>query len=111
MNRLQHVCLIALCVVVHHESSAEAAPKRAGRPFKGALAVQLWSFRADFKKDVPGTLKRVRELGFTNVELAGTYGMSAAEFRAALDRAGLRAISMHVDYQTVRDHTDKVISD
>ncbi|MBP6820499.1 MAG: hypothetical protein KA368_03095, partial [Acidobacteria bacterium] len=49
----------------------------AAESFKGALAVQLWSFRNDFKKDVPGTLKRVRKLGFTNVELAGYYGMTA----------------------------------
>jgi sugar phosphate isomerase/epimerase len=109
MHRLQRVTLLVLIAVCL--SFAVAAQGRKGRPFRGALAVQLWSFRADFKKDVPGTLRRVRELGFTNVELAGTYGMSAAEFRAALDRAGLRAISMHVDYQTVRDHTDQVIRD
>jgi sugar phosphate isomerase/epimerase len=92
-------------------SFAVEAKTREGQPFKGALAVQLWSFRADFKKDVPGTLRRVRELGFTNVELAGTYGMTAAEFRKELDKAGLRAVSMHVDYQTARDHIDQVIAD
>jgi sugar phosphate isomerase/epimerase len=109
MHRLQRVTLLVLIAVSF--SLAIAAQTRKGRPFNGALAVQLWSFRADFKKDVPGTLKRVRELGFTNVELAGTYGMTAAEFRKELDKAGLRAISMHVDYQTVRDHTDQVIAD
>ncbi|MFL6213153.1 MAG: sugar phosphate isomerase/epimerase family protein [Blastocatellia bacterium] len=108
---MQRVILVVLIAVGLHISFASAAMAREGRPFKGALAVQLWSFRADFKKNVPGTLKRVRELGFTNVELAGTYGMTAAQFRAELDKAGLRAVSMHVDYQTVRDHIDQVIRD
>ncbi|MEK7833056.1 MAG: sugar phosphate isomerase/epimerase family protein [Acidobacteriota bacterium] len=79
--------------------------------FKGALAVQLWSFRNDFKKDVPGTLKRVRELGFTNVELAGTYGMTAQQFRGELDKAGLKAVSMHIELKTARDKIDEVIRD
>ena len=105
---MRRITLIAMIVVGLQMSLVVMAQSR---PSKGALAVQLWSFRADFKKDVPGTLKRVRELGFTNVELAGTYGMTAAEFRAALNRAGLRAVSMHVDYQTARDHTDQVIRD
>ena len=111
MHRMRRVTLIVLIVVGLHLSLALAAQGREGGPFKGALAVQLWSFRNDFKKDVPGTLRRVRELGFTNVELAGTYGMTAAQFRAELDKAGLRAVSMHVDYQTARDHVDQIIAD
>lgn len=83
----------------------------AAESFKGALAVQLWSFRNDFKKDVPGTLKRVRQLGFTNVELAGYYGMTAKQFRAELDKAGLKAVSMHIELKTARDKIDEVIRD
>jgi sugar phosphate isomerase/epimerase len=74
-----------------------------------ALAVQLWSFRNDFKKDVLGTLKRVRAMGFTNVELAGYYDMTAQQFREALDNAGLKAIGMHIEYETARDKIDEVI--
>ncbi|MFN0107791.1 MAG: sugar phosphate isomerase/epimerase family protein [Blastocatellia bacterium] len=81
------------------------------QPFKNSLAVQLWSFRNDFKKDVPGTLKRVRKLGFTNVELAGTYGMTAQRFRAELDKAGLKAVSMHIELETAREKIDEVIRD
>ncbi|MDX2030418.1 MAG: TIM barrel protein [Blastocatellia bacterium] len=78
---------------------------------KQRLAVQLWSFRDDFARDVPGTLKRVRELGFTRVELAGYYGMTARQFRAELDKAGLRAIGMHIEYETARDRIEEVIAD
>jgi sugar phosphate isomerase/epimerase len=79
--------------------------------FAGPLGVQLWSFRNSFKADVPGTLARVRALGFEEVELAGTYGMSAAQFRQALDAAGLRATSMHVGYDRLRDSLPAVLAD
>lgn len=79
--------------------------------FKGALAVQLWSFRADFAKDVPGTLKRVRALGFTHVELAGYYGLTARQFKAELDRAGLKAISLHLDLEEAQTKLDDFIQD
>jgi sugar phosphate isomerase/epimerase len=79
--------------------------------FSGPLGVQLWSFREAFKTDVPGTLGRVRALGFRQVELAGTYGMSAAGFRQLLDSAGLRATSMHVGYERLRDSLAAVLAD
>ncbi len=78
---------------------------------KNGLAVQLWSFRHDFAKDVPGTLKRVRALGFTRVELAGYYGMTAQQFKAELDKAGLKAISMHIDFDEAQTKLDEFIKD
>jgi len=108
---MRNISLILLLVVYLNQGFAQTVQPGIGRSFKGPLAVQLWSFRADFKKDVPGTLKRVRELGFTNVELAGYYGMTAQQFRAELDKAGLKAVSMHIELKTARDKIDEVIRD
>jgi sugar phosphate isomerase/epimerase len=79
--------------------------------FKGPLGVQLYSFRDALPNDVPGTLRRVHDLGFREVELAGTYGMSARDFRTQLDSAGLTATSMHVGYEQFRDSLDRVLAD
>jgi sugar phosphate isomerase/epimerase len=79
--------------------------------FKGPLGVQLYSVRTAIAKDVPGTLARVRALGFREVELAGTYGLSASQFRAELDRAGLSATSMHVGYERLRDSLPAVLDE
>ena len=81
------------------------------KPFKGQLAVQLWSFRHSFEKDVPGTLQRVRALGFTHVELAGYYNLTAQQFKAELDKAGLKAISMHVGFDDIQTKLDEIIRD
>jgi sugar phosphate isomerase/epimerase len=79
-----------------------------GLSFKGPIGLQLYSLRDQFAKDVPGTLDKVRDMGFTNVELAGTYGLSPEEFKAELDKRGLVAVSAHFPYKRFRDDLDGV---
>ena len=49
--------------------------------FKGDPGLQLYSLRDDFKKDVPGTLKKVQGFGIRLVELAGTYELPPRSLR------------------------------
>ena len=58
-------------------------------PLGGPIGLQLWSLRTLLPKDLPGTLARVRTMGFREVEGAGLYKHSLADFKAALDAAGL----------------------
>jgi sugar phosphate isomerase/epimerase len=62
----------------------------------GPVGLQLYSLRESLKKDVPGTLAKVSALGIREVETAGTWGQSAAEHRAALDKAGLVCRASHM---------------
>lgn len=110
MNRTRRFVVVALLAIGLGQASAQPSPP-AGQSVMESLAVQLWSFRNDFRKDVPGTLKRIRALGFTKVELAGYYGLTPQQFRAELDKAGLKAVSMHVEYRIARDRIDDVIRD
>src|SRR5262245_62503842 len=103
MNKIRRAIMIALIAISLNQAFAQNTQSGIGESFKGPLAVQLWSFRNDLRKDVPGALKRVRELGFTYVELAGYYGMTAQQFRAELDKAGLKAVSMQIEYKSARD--------
>lgn len=111
MIRWHKILVFALLIISLNSFLVQAAVPDTPKSLKNSLAVQLWSFRDDFKKDVPGTLKRVHELGFTYVELAGYYGMTAKQFRAELDKAGLKAVSMHIEYEVARDKIDEVIKD
>jgi sugar phosphate isomerase/epimerase len=60
------------------------------------LGIQLYTLGPDAAKDLDGTLKAVAAIGYKQVELAGMLGKTAVEFRAALDRAGLKAPSAHI---------------
>jgi sugar phosphate isomerase/epimerase len=74
-------------------------------PLSGPIGLQLWSLRAQLPKDLPGTLAKVRAMGFREVEAAGLYKHTLAEFRAALDHAGLRCQSAHAGFGELRDAT------
>ena len=74
-------------------------------------ALQLYSVRDYMEQDPKATLPKIKEMGYDHVELAGTYGQSAAEFKALLDATGLKPISMHCGYEELAGNLDKVIQD
>lgn len=91
-----------------------AAPKSTvgtGRDFKGPVGLQLYSLRADFAKDVPGTLRTVRDMGFKYVELAGTYNLTPEKFRQELDANFLVPVAGHFPYERLRDDIEGVAHD
>ncbi|MDQ2658104.1 MAG: sugar phosphate isomerase/epimerase [Bacteroidota bacterium] len=63
----------------------------------GALAAQLWTFRGDLEKDVPGTLQKIKRLGFKYVEgFDAPYIVGDADaFKKQLDDAGLEMFALH----------------
>jgi sugar phosphate isomerase/epimerase len=78
-------------------SWAEGADRPDIKTALGApVGLQLWSLREALPKDLPGTLAKVRAMGFREVEGAGLWGKTVPELRAALDAAGLRCTSAHM---------------
>jgi sugar phosphate isomerase/epimerase len=92
-------------------STVSAADAGIGPNFKGPIGLQLYSLRDQFAKDVPGTLDKVRDMGFTNVELAGTYNRKPAEFKADLAARQLKPISVHFPYDRFKGDLDAVVSE
>ena len=85
-----------------------AAPIYAGSLDKDQIGLQLYSLRAQFQTNVPGTLDEVKDVGFHIVELAGTYQLTPEEFRQQLDTRGLKAVSAHFPYERLRDDVEGV---
>jgi sugar phosphate isomerase/epimerase len=63
----------------------------------------MYTVRDFAEKDWAGTLKQVADIGYTALEFAGTWGVSADDLKKALDDLSLRAISMHVGYPDLTD--------
>jgi sugar phosphate isomerase/epimerase len=80
-----------------------------GRPIGLPIGLQLYSVRDQLAKDFEGTLRKVRAAGYTEVEAANYYGRTAAEFRQAMDRAGLRCISTHHPMVELSPRLDELI--
>lgn len=67
------------------------------------LGVQLYTVRAAFDADPLGTLKKIKDIGFDQVETVSFGGMTAAAFAQALNTVDLEAPSCHIglgDWQT-----------
>ena len=77
--------------------------------FKTVAGLQLYSVRAQMAKDPQGTLAVVRAWGIKYVELAGTYGLSPAQFKAKLTDHGLDAVSGHFDYKLWSEDPEGVL--
>lgn len=64
------------------------------------IGLQLYTVRDLLGRDFEGTLARVAEIGFQEVEFAGYFGHSPEQVRAALARSGLAAPSAHVPLES-----------
>jgi sugar phosphate isomerase/epimerase len=81
----------------------------AAAPVKLPLGLQLYSVRELLPKDFEGTLKKLSAVGYKEVEPAGYYDKTAADFKKALTNAGLRAVSTHHPLDMFRAQTDELI--
>ncbi|MGI5878226.1 MAG: sugar phosphate isomerase/epimerase family protein [Christensenellales bacterium] len=76
---------------------------------KFKVALQVYSVRDDASKDLRGTLRRIKEMGYHGVEFAGLYGNAPADIKAMLDEIGLFPISAHVPIDDLLADPDGVI--
>jgi sugar phosphate isomerase/epimerase len=74
------------------------------------LAVQLYTLRHALEEELEATLAALAEAGAREVELAGFYGRTPAEMRAALDAAGLVACAGHVPIEAYEDAPERVLA-
>jgi sugar phosphate isomerase/epimerase len=84
-------------------AAAMPAPLAARQRRVEKVGLQLYSVRDLMKADVPGTLAKVSQIGFKEVEFAGLFGHSPKDVRAMLDKNGLTAPASHVDWPTVEN--------
>jgi sugar phosphate isomerase/epimerase len=75
------------------------------------IGVQLYSFRNEFKTDIPGTLEKLSKMGVTEVEGGGSYGMSVPDFKALLDKNKLIVTSIGVDYKKLETDPQSVVDE
>jgi sugar phosphate isomerase/epimerase len=60
--------------------------------------IQLYTINEAMRADPGGSLKRLREIGFVEMESAGFGGLSAKQFRVLLDDAGVSCPSAHLQF-------------
>src|ERR1700726_1562269 len=67
-----------------------------------AVGVQLYTVRAAMKSDFEGTIAKVAQIGYKEVEFGGYFDHSPKDISAILKKNGLTAPSCHVAYDVVQ---------
>ena len=73
------------------------------------IGIQLYTVRRELAKDVEGTLARLAQIGYREVEFAGYPAGTAASLRKILDRLRLQAPSSHVGLQALRTEWERTL--
>lgn len=73
------------------------------------VGVQLYSVRDLMKNDFDGTIAKVAQIGYKEVEFAGYFGHSAQQVRDVLSKNGLSAPSTHIQYDELDEKFPSVI--
>lgn len=74
-----------------------------------SIGLQLYTVRDQMAVDLPGTLQRLAEIGYSEVEFAGYFEHTPAEIRALLNNTGLLSPSAHTSLQLMRDTPEQLI--
>jgi sugar phosphate isomerase/epimerase len=75
------------------------------------ISLQLYSVRELTAQDMPGTLRRISEIGYPAVEFAGYGGLSPEDLRKVIDDLGLRASGAHVPLGSWETGSEAVLAD
>lgn len=76
---------------------------------RNKIALQLYSVREQMKEDFYGTLKKVKEFGYTGVEFAGLFDKDPLEVKKMCDELGLVPLSAHVPFLKLMEAMDETI--
>lgn len=99
------------------ETSVAAAALYAARPSWAAettheikrVGLQLYTVRSEMPKDFEGTIAKVAETGYKEVEFAGYFEHSPKDVRAIVDKNGLTAPSTHIGYDLLENKLPETI--
>ena len=107
MNRRNFITALAATTVASRLTPHVSAATADAQP----LGIQLYTLRSELQQDFEGTLARVAELGFKEIEHFSIAGHAAKEVRAMQDRHGLVAPSIHTLIKPLKDNLPALLDD
>lgn len=79
--------------------------------FAQEVGLQLYTLREQFKKDVPGTLAKIKGWKIQEIEGGGTYGLPLEEYKKLLAKNNLKIVSVGADYETLKNNPQAAVDE
>ena len=96
-SKTSYLLLAALCIINHVSAQT-------------AIGVQLYSFRNEMPKDVPGMLAKISNMGLRYIEGGGTYNLSRESYKELLQKNNLQLISLGASFEDLEKNIDSVVA-
>ena len=74
------------------------------------MGIQLYSVRDGMEQDFEGTLKKVHELGYTDVEFAGFYGRTPEQINELLAKYDLKISGTHSSFDDLVNNYEEIVA-
>jgi sugar phosphate isomerase/epimerase len=75
------------------------------------IALEIYSFRNELQKDLKGTLRKIKEMGFNEIEIPSYYGLSATDFVKETKNVGLKITGALFGYNRFEKEVDQLIKE
>jgi sugar phosphate isomerase/epimerase len=75
------------------------------------ISLQLYTVREETARDMPGTLRKISDIGYPAVEFAGYGGLTPQTLKTILDDLGLRTSGVHVPLDSWDTNPETVLAD
>jgi sugar phosphate isomerase/epimerase len=94
--------LLASCARAGTSASAAASAATSSATSPNMIGLQLYTVRDQLQTDFEGTLAKVAQIGYKNMEFAGYYNRTPEQVRATLDKLQLVSTSSHIGAPLLR---------
>ena len=117
MNRRTFLGAVSASVAAYKLGAfAEGGPFKPGFGLSGdanrqlkTIGVQLYTVRRELAKDFEGTIAKIADIGYKELEFFTYQDHSPQDVKAILQRHGLTSPSVHVDMKQLRDNLPQAI--
>jgi sugar phosphate isomerase/epimerase len=75
------------------------------------ISLQLYTVREETARDMPGTLRKISEIGYPAVEFAGYGDLTTRDLKTVLEDLGLRTSGVHVPLDSWETNPETVLTD
>jgi len=97
-NVVKSICILLIAICTNNNLSAQPE-----------IGIQLYSFRNEIPKDVPGMLSKISEMGFQFIEGGGTYNLTREAYKELLQKNNLQLISLGAGFEELDRNLNAVI--
>jgi len=111
MNKKTLLTAILSAFAAMMVSAAEPGGIGTNDQFVGPVGLQVYSLRSISAENPEKALEMAKNYGFKEVELAGTYGMSAEEYAALVKKYDLEPISCHFAFEMFENEPEKIVAE